>query len=73
MPPAMKRKVHTKTPVADDLEVHTSTVSAAGQKFFEVRQYIPSLKQYGRGVTMPHTSEMLFDIRQGAALSDEVK
>lgn len=51
----LKRKVHTRTPIAEDLELHTSTIRAAGQTFFEVRQFIPSLKQYGRGVTVPHT------------------
>lgn len=53
MPPAMKRKVHTKTPIADDLEVHTSTVHSGSETFFEIRQFIPSLKQYGRGVALP--------------------
>lgn len=65
MPPAMKRKVHTKTPIADDMEVHTSTVRAAGEVFLEIRQYIPSLKQYGRGVTLPSTHEVIMDITAG--------
>jgi hypothetical protein len=50
---AMKRKVHERTPIADDLEVHISTIKSAGQTFYEIRQYIPSLKQYGRGITVP--------------------
>jgi hypothetical protein len=53
MPPTVKRKVHAKTPIADDLEVHISVVTTAGRKFLEVRNYIPSLKQYGRGITLP--------------------
>lgn len=64
---AMKRKVHTKTPIAEDLEVHTSTVRAGGQTFFEVRQYIPSLKQYGRGVTLPHEDRVFADLNVAVA------
>lgn len=72
MPP-LKRKVHTKTPIADDLELHTSTVRSAGQTFFEVRQYIPSLKQYGRGVTMPHDDKVFTDLNVGVARAQSEK
>jgi hypothetical protein len=39
--------------LADDLEMHVSIVKAAGQPLCEVRNYIPSAKEYGRGVTFP--------------------
>lgn len=66
MPPAMKRKVHTRTKIAEDLEVHASTIRSAGQTFFELRQYIPSLKQYGRGVTVPGDATTVTHVIEGA-------
>ena len=61
----LKRKVHTKTTVADDLELHVSTIRVAGTSLLEVRNYIPSLKQYGRGITVPATEDVFNAVRNG--------
>lgn len=55
----LRRKVHTKTQIADDLELHVSTLRVAGQTLLEIRQFIPSLKQYGRGVTVPFSAKVV--------------
>lgn len=73
MPPAMKRKVHTKTRLADDLELHTSTLRSSGQTFFEIRHYIPSLKQYGRGVTVPHEDTVFTALNVAVARAQSEK
>lgn len=51
--PKMRRKVHEKIEVAPDLEIHVTTVKAAGVTLYEVRNYVPSTKEYGRGITIP--------------------
>jgi hypothetical protein len=51
-----RRKVIQRETVAPDLELHVTRVAVAGEIFIEVRNYVPSLKQYGRGVTFPATS-----------------
>ena len=70
---AMRRKVHTRTPIADDLEVHTATVRVGDQTFFEVRQFIPSLRQYGRGVALPHTDKVFTDLNVAVARAQSEK
>ena len=52
----MKRKVLQKVPVAPDLEVHVSVLVAAGATMVDLRQYVPSLKEYSRGITVPKTA-----------------
>lgn len=59
----MRRKVHKKIDVAPDLEVHVSTVRVATQTLTEIRNYIPSTKEYGRGVTFP--SRVMDEISHG--------
>lgn len=49
----VRRKVHERIAVAPDLEVHVSTVKAAGHALYEVRNFVPSTKEYGRGITFP--------------------
>lgn len=51
-----KRKVISREKVADDLELHVTRISVSGEIFIEVRNYVPSLKEYGRGVTFPATA-----------------
>jgi len=51
------RKVISKETVADDLELHVvRTWVDPDNIFIEIRNYIPSLKEYGRGVTFPATA-----------------
>lgn len=51
--PKLRRKVHKKIEVAPDLEIHVSTLTVAGVKLREIRNYIPSTGEYGRGITAP--------------------
>ncbi len=62
------RKVHTRVPYVADREVHVSTVEAPdGLLLFDLREFIPSLGAYGRGLTLPmnllnHVMDGLEDI-----------
>lgn len=48
------RKVISREVIADDLELHVvRTWTSPEHIFIEIRNYIPSLKEYGRGVTFP--------------------
>lgn len=37
----------------DDVEIHVSEVHAEGQVYAEIREFIPSLGSYGKGLTFP--------------------
>lgn len=40
--------------ISDDLEIHVSLVSnAGGPTFIEIRNYVPSIDYYGRGMILP--------------------
>ena len=48
-----RSQVITKVPLGYDLEAHVKIDAFGGETFFSIRQYIPSLKKYGRGITLP--------------------
>lgn len=51
---AYTRTVHTVTPKTSDIEVHVSTLEVeSGDKYTDIREYVVSLGQYGRGITFP--------------------
>lgn len=50
------RKVISREVIADDLELHVVRDWRVDQPYIEIRQYIPSLKEYGRGVTFPSSA-----------------
>lgn len=52
-PKKMRRKVAKRVEIAPDLELHVSTLTVAGQRLVEIRNFIPSTKEYGRGATAP--------------------
>lgn len=55
---ATQRTVLTRTPKTSDIEIHVSTLQPeSGGIYAEVREYIVSLDQYGRGVTFPAKAE----------------
>lgn len=65
----MRRKVAKRVEIAPDLELHVSHLTVAGQRLVEIRNFIPSTKEYGRGVTAPirHCNgivEGVIDVRQ---------
>lgn len=62
----MDRIVHSRAAKTADIEVHVSTVTSDSGTFGEVREYVVSLQQYGRGTTFPLTPEMGAAMRTGA-------
>jgi hypothetical protein len=56
--------------VSEDLEIHISLVSSPGSPvFIEIRNYIPSLDYYGRGMILPPGTPKLI----AAALNSAVR
>jgi len=49
----IEREVVAKIPKFEDIEVHASKVTAEGKEFFELREFIVSLGEYGKGLTLP--------------------
>lgn len=49
----IERNVITVVSKDTDLEMHVSTLHTDRGKFIDVREFVPSLAQYGRGVTYP--------------------
>lgn len=48
-----QRKVLLSAPRKFDLDVHVSRVEVDGVEYYDIREYIPSLRQYGRGILVP--------------------
>lgn len=63
------RKVLARVTKADDLEVHTSKAVMDGVAVLDIREYVPSLDQYGRGTTLPWSPQTL-KVMRGALLRD---
>lgn len=57
---ATERTVYSRTKKTSDIEIHVSTLTTDSGTYAEIREFIVSLDQYGRGITFP------------SALSDEV-
>jgi hypothetical protein len=50
----MERKIHARVPYVSDKELHVSTVQSPEDGLFvDLREFIPSLEAYGRGLTFP--------------------
>lgn len=63
------RTVHTSVPKAADVEIHVSEIDSGEHgNYVEIREYIPSIEQYGRGLTFPWDADNLDDVI--AALKD---
>lgn len=56
-------QVLARLPRTDDLEVHLRLVDVDGEVFVELRQYVISLKKYGRGVWLHKDPEVLTMLR----------
>lgn len=50
---------------ASDLECHLRVVEVEGVKVVEFRDYIPSLKSYGRGYWIPLSEAQIFSVING--------
>lgn len=48
-----ERSVHVKVPTATDIEIHVSQMETEWGTFGDIREYVVSLDQYGRGITFP--------------------
>lgn len=53
-----QRKIYKRIPSRPDVEIHVFRRTVDGVDFFDVREFIVSLEQYGRGITFP---EDVFD------------
>jgi hypothetical protein len=62
--PASARVVQT-IPKATDLECRVRIVDVEGVRVIELRDYIPSLDEYGRGYWFPLTSDTIFSLING--------
>jgi hypothetical protein len=61
---AEQRTIHARVAYVADKEIHVSTVqSPQDGLFIDVREFVPSLEEYGRGLTLP--LGMLDDVLQG--------
>jgi hypothetical protein len=47
---SLEREVFETIQKADDLEVKVSKVTFDGREYAEIREYVPSLNEYGRGI-----------------------
>jgi hypothetical protein len=48
------RTIHARVAYVHDKEIHVSTVQSPHDGLFvDLREYIPSLETYGRGLTLP--------------------
>lgn len=58
-PPRVLREVLAKVVKAEDLEVHTCRVVIGGVTVLDIRDYVPSAGEYGRGTSLPWNTETL--------------
>lgn len=49
----ISRTVVSRTPKADDIEIHVSELKTDSGDYIDVREYVVSLEQYSRGITYP--------------------
>lgn len=60
-----KVAVVQKIEKAPDMECHIRIVEVEGVRVVEFRDFIPSLKEYGRGYWFPLNAESVFSIING--------
>lgn len=49
----IERTVHSRVPKTDDIEIHVSTLDTENGQYTDIREFVVSLEQYGRGITFP--------------------
>lgn len=59
------RTVHSRAAKTSDIEIHVSTLETSAGKFVDIREYVVSLEQYGRGITFPATDELVASVSGG--------
>jgi len=50
---SIQRTVHARVSKTDDIEIHVSTLETETGQYADIREFIISLQQYGRGITFP--------------------
>lgn len=65
------RTVLHRFKAAEDLELHSSLIkSPSGSTFAELREFVPSLGKYGRGITFPdYALDQIWDGLEKVALN----
>jgi hypothetical protein len=46
-----ERKIYQRIPSRPDIEIHVYSRTVEGQIYFDVREYVISKDEYGRGIT----------------------
>lgn len=54
--PPITREVILSIPRKYDIDIHVSKVEIDGLVYADVREFVKSLKQYGRGIVLPKAS-----------------
>ena len=62
---AEQRTVHSRVKKRDDIEIHVSTIATEHGTYLDIREYVVSLGQYGRGLTAPARNEIVDSIETG--------
>lgn len=62
---AQERVVHARAKKTDDIEIHVSSLDTEYGLFTDIREFIVSLNQYGRGLTFPARSDLLDTVLNG--------
>lgn len=57
-----KHDVRLTVRKAGDLETHVRTIEIDGSRYVELRDYIPSLEEYGRGYWFPFDKGFLVSL-----------
>lgn len=58
-PARINRVVLAKVTKAEDLEVHTCKAQVDGVTVLDIRDFVPSTGEYGRGTSLPWNTETL--------------
>lgn len=65
MADGLNRTVHSRVAKTSDIEIHVSTLVTDSGNFTEIREFIKSLDQYGRGLTFPSSHATIEIITHG--------
>lgn len=60
-----KKRVVAVVPKSADLECHVRVVEVENVRVLELRDYIPSLDEYGRGFWIPLSESAIFGVING--------
>ena len=62
----LRRRVVHETAKFSDIDVHCTLLTGPdGKRYFEIREYLTSMRGYGRGLTLPLSRELVEGIMEG--------